>query len=349
MLKAEHRWKPDVSVVVAARNEEKNIGNLLKALTAQDYPEEKFQIIIVDDESKDRTCSIVEKFRESHKNISLVHVKNRATAISPKKNAIQLGIQHSHGNIILLTDADCVPPAQWISGIVRYFSHDVGMVIGFSPYELPALKTLFHRLLALDSLALGAVAAATAGLGRPATCSGRNIAYRRCVYDEIGGFEKIKHFISGDDDLFMRLVASETNWKIHYAYDPQVVVPTRLLANVKQFFNQRIRHASKGLHYNWKTITTLSLVYLYNLLLFVTLPVAIMHPQNFWMPFMALALKSICEFLFLGKFAADMKKFNFLYAFPVAIFLHIPYVVIFGALGQIMKFQWKERQFSKTA
>ena len=250
-----------------------------------------------------------------------------------------MGVKHAAGEIILLTDADCVPPPGWISGMVQYFTPETGMVIGFSPNELPSLNTITAKLLALDSLSLAAVAAGTSGWGIPATCNGRNLAYRKIVFEEVGGFEKIKQFASGDDDLFLKLVLKETEWKIQYALNAELAVPTKTIKSFKQFFNQRLRHASKGLHYEWIKILVLFYVYFFNLLLLFILFSLIVG--FVYLPLVCFAMKALVELLVLYIFSARMQRRHFLSVFPLASILHLFYVVFFGALGQLKKFKWK--------
>ena len=332
--------EPFVSVVVAARNEEENIQALLAALTRQNYPSHLYEIIIIDDQSTDRTATIVSSF-DSHK-VRLYRTTNRDQVISPKKKAIHLGIQKAKGEIILLTDADCVPPECWIKGIVRLFTNDVGMVIGFSPCELPRLSFPVGDLLAIESLSLAAVAAGTSGLGYPATCNGRNLAYRKKVYEQVGGFDKIQNFVSGDDDLLLKLVQA-SSWKIQYAYDRRLVVPTKAVKNLRQFGNQRLRHASKGFHYHTGKVIGLILVYLYNVMIFFAVPLALFQNLSAWVPIFFIGLKAASEFILLCRFAAAMDRLHYMPIFPIAELLHVPYVVIIGALGPLKKFKWKEK------
>ena len=333
--------KPFVSVVVAARNEQYNIRSLLTTLTRQTYSDTRYEIIIVDDESKDDTAAIANSFNDPL--IRVVQTSGRSKVVSPKKNAINLGIQNARGDIILLTDADCLPPIGWIEGMVRLFAPNVGMVIGFSPAELPRLRFPFGHLLALESMSLAAIAAGTAGRGYPATCNGRNLAYRKNVYEQVGGFERINNFISGDDDLMLKLV-QRTEWKIQYAYDAALSVPTQLVKNAKQFANQRLRHASKGFFYDLKKVIGLMLAYFYNLLILLSLPLALFHTLSLWAPVVFIGLKSLFEFVLLYQFAATMQRRHFLSVFPLAEILHVPYVVFFGALGPFIKFKWKEKE-----
>ena len=332
--------QPFVSVVVAARNEEEHIQALLKSLVDQNYPKDLYEIIIIDDESTDSTAGLVREFGKDR--ICLFTTENRDQVLSPKKNAINLGIEKSKGEIILLTDADCRPPSGWISGIIELFTPDVGMVVGFSPCELPALHSVSGSLLALESLSLAVVAAGTAGWGYAATCNGRNLAYRKKVYHQVGGFEKISQFVSGDDDMLLKLV-QQTEWKIRYAYHHSLAVPTTLVNSLKHFAHQRLRHASKGFHYESKKVVGLVAVYLYNVFVFLSLPIALLTRMSLWTPVVMIGLKSFFEFLVLFRFASKMQRLKYLWSFPLAELLHVPYVVMFGAAGPFKKFKWKDK------
>jgi cellulose synthase/poly-beta-1,6-N-acetylglucosamine synthase-like glycosyltransferase len=331
--------QPRVSVVIAARNEAANIPALLQALTAQDYPADRSEILIIDDQSEDDTAALVRNCQDSR--VRLLQTTNRRQVISPKKNALHLGIKNASGEIILLTDADCLPPVGWISGIVRRFTSDVGMVIGFSPCELPELRQFADYLLALESLSLAAVAAGTSGWAFAATCNGRNLAYRRRVFEEVGGFTPIQRFLSGDDDLFLRLVQN-TSWHIRFAYDPSLVVPTQRLESMRRFVHQRLRHASKGFSYSAKKVFALVIVYFYNVLIMAAPVIALLNGSGLTVPLLAITVKIGADYLLLHRFAAHMQRQSFLRVFLPGEMMHIPYVVIFGALGPFIKAKWKE-------
>ena len=342
---------PPVSVVIAARNEAANIEDCLSALEHQTYPAEKFEIIVVDDRSTDATAAIVHQQATTHNNLTLVPVTECPAGIAPKKNALSRGIQQATGEIILTTDADCRPVPTWIHSMVRYFESDVGLVAGFSPLEKQSgKKRLKDRLYALESLSLASVAAGGIGLGRPLTCSGRNLAYRKPVFEQVGGFGKFARLISGDDDLLLHQVAHNTQWKIVYAIDADALVYSRPAANLTAFIHQRTRHASKGKHYQAILIVILSAVYLYNLLLLGGL---------FYLPFVSvnglillggsLLMKSLLEFWLVMKTARFFNKMYLLKIFPLAELLHLFYVVIFGLLGTFKTFSWKGQKFEATA
>ena len=273
-----------VSVIVAVRNEEKNIEYLLTALLEQTHPHDRFQVILVDDGSTDKTREIILAFQQANPNFSmeLVQVTDRKKVKSPKKNALTKGIALAKHEILLLTDADCVPPPGWVAGISDFFTEKTDFVIGFSPYEIPSPRSIVHYFQAIDSLSLAALAAGSTGWNSPATCNGRNLAYRKSLFLQVDGFSSIDQFESGDDDLFLNVIKQNTDAKISYALAPGLIVPTKMLDSFEHFFYQRIRHASKGLHYGWKKTSIFSLLYLYNVGLFVGALIALFQNQLPW-------------------------------------------------------------------
>ena len=341
----QNKTRPNVSVVIAARNEEDTIKHCLAAVLTQTYPKNKLQIIVIDDRSEDKTFEVVKKLAEAHKQIKLLQIKNRSTDLAPKKRAIDLGIQNASGEIIVTTDADCQPKPEWISELIKYFEPDVGMVAGFNPY-ITGNPSLFHQMLSLDYFAMASVAAASAGLNYPLSCTGGNLAYRKSVYWHLGGFKKFGNWVSGDDDFFLEKVRDKTMWKIVYSTNPKTFVPTAPPKNLIEFVHQRIRYASKGRHY--KPLVTIGLigVYFLNLLIMLGPFFLLFNPQ-----FMAVWLAA-----FLGKTAAEysflsstQKVFNFQFnprIFLLTSVLHPPYIVLAGFFGQFLPFRWKQERYS---
>ena len=331
-----------VSVIIAARNEEANIGLCLDALVKQSYPKKMYDITVVNDRSNDGTGDIVKEYAKKYSNIKSLKINEIPDGFSPKKNALANGIAQARGEIILTTDADCAPVPTWIETMVSYFDSDVGLVAGFSPLEKTDRETLFSKMMTLDSLSLAAIAAGSFGIAKPLTCNGRNLAYRKKAYDEVGGFDKIKHFVSGDDDLFLHLITGHTSWKTKYAFDKNALVKSTVPENAGHFASQRTRHASKGFFYStWLTLS-LAAVYLFNLLLVILLPVSIVHPNFLFIWGTGFFLKITSEFIFLFKVASAYHYQRIFTAYPVAALLHPLYVIVFGLWGQVGKFKWKE-------
>lgn len=340
--------EPMISIIVAARNEAKNIEACLAALAAQTYPVTKTEIIIVDDRSTDSTAQIVSDYETHLPHLHLIQISKLHPEMAPKKYALSRGIAASQGEIILTTDADCQPVPTWAATMVHSFTPETGLVAGFSPLETSAtFSRLIHRMFALESLSLACVAAGGIGLGKPLTCSGRNLAYRRVVYEAVGGFSKIAQFISGDDDLLLQLVNRETDWNISYALNAEALVYTAPPPDLKAFYHQRTRHASKGKHYQAKEIAVLVAIYLFNLLTLGGLLFGCwLNPTWFWLSLGGFGAKSLVEFALLAIGAGFFRKNYLLKVFPLVALLHLPYVVIFGFLGTFKNFQWKDQNFA---
>ena len=175
-------------------------------------------------------------------------------------------------------------------------------------------------------------------MGYPLTCTGRNLAYRKSVYDEIGGMTSVGRFVSGDDDLFLHHLRRSAACGMRYAVDPASIVPSIPPRTFKAFFHQRTRHASKGSRYDFPLKTGLIAVYLLNLFLIVLL-----FSPKFLLLFLVLySIKTLCESILILKVARRFGQQRRMRVFPLAAILHIPYVLIFGLWGQIGKFQWKD-------
>ncbi len=332
-------YRPFVSVVISAHNEAKNLPDCLRLLAEQDYPAERVEFIIVNDRSSDATASIIREQAEHDRRFKSISISGRLNGFAPKKRAIDTAIRRARGDIILLTDADGRPGPQWISGMVRYFTPDTDMVIGYAPYKVKPAHHFVKKLLALEYRSHAAVACATAGLGFPVTCVGTNMAYRKSLYLEIDGFGPYKGHLSGDDDLFLTHVRESGHNGIQYATDERTHVynnPPRLW---RRFMHQRIRYASKGFDYPANVTIGLLALYLFNVGLLGGL-LSWGRPILFFAALTVFAVKAGGEYLFMNEASRVLGDRRFLHFFPIAAVLHIPYVVLFGMLGQVKQYRW---------
>ena len=337
--------QPEVSVIVAARNEEDTIGRCLAAVLNQTYPKHKLEIIVIDDRSEDGTFEVIQKLAGTNCQIRLLQIKDRSAHLAPKKRAIDLGIQNASGEIIVTTDADCQPGPDWISKLIEHFEPNVGMVAGFNPYKTES-RSLFYQMLSLDYFAMASVAAASAGLNYPLSCTGGNLAYRKTVYLETGGFTKFSNWVSGDDDFFLEQIRENSNWEICYATNPKTSVPTAPPETFKDFVQQRIRYASKGGHYSPKVTLGLVGIYLMNLLILIGPILSIVKPQILLVWLTGWAFKTLSEFIFLKRGEKEFQMHFKSNLFLFTVVLHPFYIVLAGLLGQFSTFHWKGDPYS---
>ncbi|MCI0513246.1 glycosyltransferase [candidate division KSB1 bacterium] len=346
--KPQSKLQPMVSVIIAARNEEKNIAACLTPLTQQTYPRHLFEVIVVSDNSIDRTDEIISEFSRQFPQIQLMRVDGIPNGLTPKKNAINYGIHHSRGEIILTTDADCRVKTTWIETMVGHFTKNTGMVIGFSQLgQKGQTQTLLEQLQALDFLALMASAEGATNLGWPLAASGQNLAYRRQAFDEVGGFVRIGHRVSGDDVLLLQLIARRTKWKIVFAHEAAAHNFTQAEKSLRTLFNQRTRWASNGpyqIFLNLPFFLYILAVFLVNLGVFA----AGIGWATGWLSWRILALpfgiKLVSELNLALRATRLFGRNDLLKIFPLWFVVQMPYVVLVGMLGSVGNFSWKGRQ-----
>jgi cellulose synthase/poly-beta-1,6-N-acetylglucosamine synthase-like glycosyltransferase len=326
-----------VSIIVCLHNEEANVPGLLESLFKQEYPQQLLEFIFIDDRSEDHTRMLLEKASLIKDHVKIISISDLQKNFAPKKRAIDTGIQNAKGDIILLTDADGRPGPQWVKSVVENFDNKTGMVIGYAPYYSSGLIT---QLLSLEYFSHAVVAAASTGLGFPLTCVGTNLAYRKQVYRELEGFGRYRYYHSGDDDLFMQRIRDESTWHIRYVLDPRSQVWNEPPGSLWQFFNQRLRYASKGFYYPWKISFLLILTFLLNIQ-FVIL--VIMGIFSFYIALLVLGgivIKIVCEYMVMYRAKKVFAEKRNVKLIPLLSLLHIPYVVFFALFAQIVKYQW---------
>lgn len=234
---------PFVSVVVAARNEEKRIDLCLDALIAQDYPHDRFEVIIVDDESEDGTGRVVREVMASGSTpIRLMTTVPEPGSLHGKSRALAQGIDATSGEIIMMTDADCQPTPTWISAVVGYMNDGADVVAGMTVVRG---SSLFERLQMLDWLHLQAIAAASMAFRSPVGAVGNNMAFRRSAYDAIGGYRKLPFSITEDFTLFLALCRA--GFTIAYPCDRTLSVSTLACENLTEVLRQKHRWGRGGM------------------------------------------------------------------------------------------------------
>jgi len=336
---------PGVSLIVCAKNEAQRLPRLLRALERQQYPRNKLEICLVDDRSGDRTGEIIDDFAASHFNVITLRMNGTAPNFAPKKRAIDAAIRHTTGEIILLTDADAEPGPLWVREMAAAFTPNVVMVCGYSPYA--PRETSWQKILALEYFSHAAVAAGGCGAGRPLTCTGSNLAYRREAYFRLGGFAGIAPWISGDDDLLLHKMHEASIGQIAYLAHPAAHAPVRPPGSWQEFKSQRTRYASKSLHYQPALTLALGAVFLLNLLISAGWLSVVFGVWNFFIPTLVISLlKAGGDFFYLRQAAKLFDERKLFSAFFLAALLHPFYVVYFAVRGQFAKFSWRGEQFT---
>lgn len=363
VVSAEPGQLPFVSVIVPARDESDVITNCISSILANDYPEDLFELIVVDDLSRDNTAEVVQHMishtqaatpvgfgyeEEDESRVRLLQMpENLQRARAHKKRAIAKGIEAARGDIILTTDADCTLPTSWIRTMAAAFDTPrVAFVSG--PVHIRDRGDLWSGVQALEFLGLTSFGAGGIGVGRPNLCNGANVAYRRDVFNELGGFGGIDHLTSGDDELLMQKIAYETAHEVRFCALPEGAVITEPLDSLGAFAHQRRRWASKGAHYPHRPLVVQAvLIYLFCLLLLGS-TLALPFTPGF-LPYVAVAflLKTAAEASVLIQAAKQYRLGRLLRYLPVTQILHLPYIVFLGAAGALGGYEWKGRSIER--
>ena len=234
-----------VTVLVSAHNEFKNLKTLIPKLFEQDYP--TFDVMIVNDRSTDRTKRLLEEMMSIYPRLRSVTIKYTPTHVTAKKFAMTLGIKVSKNDVILLTDADCIPNSdQWIRKMTAPVRQEAKtFALGFSGYE--KAKGFLNNWIQYETL-LTALYYLSFGLWKaPFMGVGRNLCYRRSFFMEVKAFKGFWHVEGGDDDLFVNQYATGKNTAI--VMDPEANTTSKPKVTFKEYMVQKKRHLHAGKYY----------------------------------------------------------------------------------------------------
>ncbi|MDR0926759.1 MAG: glycosyltransferase [Ignavibacteria bacterium] len=246
---------PTVSVVVPARNEESVISNCINSILQSDYSADKFEIVIVNDRSTDNTQAVINQLSTANKNIKICNITTETANpnLNGKPGAIEAGIIAASGDIIMMTDADCVVGKDWIRTIASVFmeksnvKRGIGMVCG---YTNVATKTLFHCCQAAEWAYMHTYACAGIGLNTILGCFGNNISITRAAYYELGGFEHLEFSVTEDYVLLNAIF--NAGYEIRYLCNKESVVETLPVKTFREYLTQRHRWSLGAIDLGWK-------------------------------------------------------------------------------------------------
>ncbi len=340
-----------VSIIIAARNEEKSIETCLSSLRNQTYLADAFEIILIDDHSTDATVEIAYGL-EIH-NLKIIQLKDFTGGKkinSYKKKAIESAIDTARGELIMTTDADCTLPPKWIENFVSFYIQKnpvfiAAPVVYADSFATDSFSTKFLKIFqSLDFMTLQGITGAAVSKGFHNMCNGANLAYTKKVFAEVGGFKGIDAIASGDDMLLMHKIQKLHPDKIQFLKSPQSIVETQPAATLKEFMNQRIRWASKADRYtDRKIIFVLLLVYIFNAWILITAISSFFSLASFYLFLILIGLKTAVELFFLYPVAKFFNKQKLLWWFLPAQPFHILYTVVAGWLGKFGSYTWKGR------
>lgn len=333
---------PKVSILIAARNEAEGIRDCLDSVMAQDYTG-FWEVWVADDRSDDDTPKILVEYAERHPDkFHVLTITEIPEGVSPKKHALSRMIEVCDGDILCLTDADCIVKPTWIAGIVREFEPGIEMVAGHSYIPTtPGKESTLIFLQAVETMIYRVAGTAGIAMHLPLTSTGNNLSYRKTFFKNVNGFDNVIKLQSGDDDLLMQKLAKERPWAMRYCITEETFVTTKGKETLKGLWEQRKRWASTTIHYTPKIVFVLSMIFLFLAMQCIATILSPFSFKIFVATAIVFALKCVGDFVLIVRGLKVFKQPHLLKWCAPVEFLIAPFTVfavIFGLLG---KFKWK--------
>ena len=333
--------KPHVSVLISARNESAGIRATLDSVLAQDYSGE-WDVWVADDRSDDDTPQILAEYAKRNPRLHVLIIREIPEGVSPKKHALSQLIDACDGEILCLTDADCIVKPTWVAGIVREFEPGIELVAGHSYIPtFPGKSSVLICMQAVETLIYRVAGTAGLAMHLPLTSTGNNLAYRKSFFKSVHGFDNVIKIQSGDDDLLMQKLAADRPWAMRYCIAESTFVTTNGKETLKELWEQRKRWASKTIYYTPKIVFVLSMVFLFLVMQCVT---AVLAPFSFEIlvaALVAFVVKCIGDLVLILRGLRVFRQEHLLkWCFPVEFF-HAPFTVLAVLFGLFGRFKWK--------
>ena len=234
-----------VSVVICARNESENLGKLLPLILEQDYPD--FEVVVVNDCSEDDSEYALNQLQAKYKNLKVTRIIKDDKFVHGKKLALTVGIKAAKNEWLLLTDADCRPDSkEWIARMSEHFTEGNDLVLGYGGFEYG--KGILNNIIRYDALFIAMQYLGYSLRGFTYMGVGRNLAYRKSVYNANKGFSSHHDLRSGDDDLFVNEVSRKANTAVEYRKDSHT--RTKARSRFRDWWYQKKRHLTTGSRYS---------------------------------------------------------------------------------------------------
>jgi cellulose synthase/poly-beta-1,6-N-acetylglucosamine synthase-like glycosyltransferase len=326
---------PRATVIVAARNEEKNINNCLVSLSKLAYAGGKLEIIIVDDFSEDGTGNIIDEFIKDKPLFKKI-TPDKNSALKGKVNAVASAIKIASGEIILLTDADCIVTDTWAITLASYYKKNVGIVNGFTIIKD---VNIFSALQGIDLVFLLSAASGTINLEYPVSSIGNNMSFRKEAYLESGGYENLPFSVT-EDFMLLHGISGLKKYKIIYPLLKESLVVSKPCTGLRELLIQKKRWSRGGLVAPVGGFLIMGIAFISNLLVLLT-------PLFFSPVWLYLAVfKIIIDYLFLYPVYTvldiknQLKYFVFFQVYFILYTTILPLILVFSR-----KISWKGRNY----
>ena len=313
---------PSLSVIITVKEFPQKLNRNLPYILNQDYP--NFEVIIVNENLNEETNKELINLEQTYKNLYHTFIPDSTRYISTKKLALTLGIRASHYDWLVFTEIDSHPISnQWLKKMSRNFTDGTDIVIGYSNYEKK--KGEFTRYITFDTLLFSMRYLGSALLKCPYTGFGRNLCYRKNLFNESKGFSSYLQLQRGEDDLFINATASSTNTKVETS--PESVIKIEVPENHQTWKEEKLSYAITSHFYKGSSKyfmgfeSCIRYIFLFSFVVSITLSI---HESN-WI------ITSVISFLFIligtitlvtiNQTARTLNERYFYFSVPLYLFL----------------------------
>ncbi|MDY7395868.1 glycosyltransferase [Aureibaculum sp. 2210JD6-5] len=339
--------KNKFSIIIPFRNEENNLIELLNSLSLLNYPNDFFEIFMVDDDSEDNSVEVIGHFKTRRPNLPIQILKNQRKSGSPKKDAIETAIQKAKFDWIITTDADCVVPKNWLQTFDTFIINYQPKLIA-APVTYAIGNSFLEQFQLFDFLSLQAATIGGFGINKPFLCNGANLCYEKSAFVEVNGFEGNAQIASGDDIFLLEKMKNKFPEKVHFLKSKEVIVFTKPQPTFSSLISQRVRWAAKTSSLKGSLVKFIGIiVFLLNSLLVSALFLVLLGYFNLQFLLILFGIKLIIDFVLLMKsYKLFGHSFHFTKYFVSS--LCYPFFSMFVVILSFKKgYQWKNRTFKK--
>jgi len=310
-----------VSIIICARNEEKNLQENLSSVLEQDYPD--FEVIVVNDCSDDETKFILQDYSHQYAHLKVVTIAEHERFKHGKKFAVTLGIKASQNEHLLFTDADCRPASKnWLKRMQQNFTGGKEIVLGYSPYQRS--EGFVNKLIRFETFYTALNYLSFALTGKPYMGVGRNMAYTKSLFFSGKGFASHMHILSGDDDLFVNQHANQNNTAIEI--HPESHVWSEPKKTLSSYINQKLRHLGAGKAYKRSHKQMLSLQAGSAMAFYIFLMVLIVLQVQWWVLLSVFLIRMIIQMIIYYPIFMKLSYNDLIWWFPVLDFIYYFYI-----------------------
>ena len=282
----QHSQQHPVSVIICARDEAARLVTHLPGALVQTYPS-THEVIVVNHNSQDDTRFLLDEFKKTFKGLHIVNLEHEAIGIPGKKYPFSMGIKEARYEIVLLTDADCIPASEfWMQKMQDGYDKGIEVVLGYGAYK--RAPGVLNKIIRFDTFHTALQYLSYALAGQPYMGVGRNLSYKKDVFLRNKGFSAINHVPGGDDDLFINKVATRANTAI--VIDKDTFTLSDPKKNFGEWFRQKARHYSTAKYYKPRHKFLLGLYSLSYILFYPLLIVSLFYDWRVALPLYGIRL-----------------------------------------------------------